>query len=508
MNKKHKILNFDTGNLLAPQRPSGNNLPCTSRVQIKPKHFIARNARSSKVSPKNKEFPRKVSELVLPVTEKWIKKGSLCKSLKKVPKLPEKKEIIPVLSPISQFKSSHRRVLSDGSLSCYLIKEARPLETEKIAIKKKNTKSQSMAKLKIIAEKCQSPNFKNENTEKSQLISYITQYFTFYHTCPETSINFYQVISLIGKGAFAKVLLCEHKITGKKVAIKAISKASLQSSRSQKKAAQEVFILKKINSKFVIKILEVFESEKNFLIVMEYAGGGDLLHYVREKKKLKEEEAKRIFKQIILGAIAIHSAGVLHRDFKLDNILLDASYSLVKICDFGVSKVVKEGELIFDQCGTPAYLAPEIIKNEGYAGFNVDIWSLGVVLYTMLCGKIPFKASNIDELHKVILLCNLEIPVELSEQARDLIRKMIVLNPYDRISLDNVLRHEWFCARNKEADKSTPQFFPRIVKETPDEVKESAVKAVTELGFDYEFVVNSLKNNEMNHATASYYLIV
>ena len=508
MNKKHKILTFGIGNLLAPQRPSANNVPCTSRVQIKSNHLITRNARSSKVSPKSKELSRKVSELVLPVAENWIKKGSSCKSLKKVPKVLDKKEITPVLSPISQFKPIHRRVFSDRSSSIYLIKEANPQEKEKITAKKKNAKSQSMAKLKIIAEKCQSPNLKDENTEKKKLITYITQFFTLYRTCPDTSINFYQVISLIGKGAFAKVLLCEHKLTGKKVAIKAISKASLQSSRSQKKAAQEVFILKKINSKFVTKILEVFESEKNFLIVMEYAGGGDLLHYVREKKKLKEEEAKRIFKQIVLGAIAIHQAEVLHRDFKLDNILLDASYSLVKICDFGISKVIKEGELMFDQCGTPAYLPPEIIKNEGYEGFNADTWSLGVVLYTMLCGKIPFKASNIDELHQVILSCKLEISVELSEQARDLMRKMIVLNPYDRISLDNVLRHEWFLVRDKEADKSTPQFFPRISKETPDEIKETAVKALTELGFDNDFVVKSLKNNEMNHATASYYLIV
>ena len=219
----------------------------------------------------------------------------------------------------------------------------------------------------------QSPYLSQEDTEKLALIKYIAQHFLQFNECPVTTIEFYRPIGLIGKGAFGKVLHCEHKLTGKKVAIKAISKAQLQNQRSQKKVFQEVYILRKIKSKFVIKILEVFESDKNFLMVLEYAGGGDLLHYVREKGKLKEEEAKKIFKQIVQGAISIHEAGILHRDFKLDNILLDSRYSIIKICDFGVSKIIKEGEIITDQCGTPAYLAPEIIKNQGYQGFYVDV---------------------------------------------------------------------------------------------------------------------------------------
>lgn len=506
MNKKTKIQFIEPNNFFVAQRLHENKAACTSRGQVKAKYLVARNARSNKVSPNCKEFHRKLSEIVLPIAECVLRKTALSKSMKKLNKLPDKKETTPVLSPKLAFKPIHRRILSDGNSNSKSSKELKPVE--KIVIKKKNIKSQSMAKLKLALEHCASPILTKESTEKTQLITYFTQYFLFHKKCPETSIKFYQVISLIGKGAFAKVLLCEHKLTGKKVAVKAISKASLQSSRSQKKVIQEVLILKKIKSKFVIRILEVFESEKNFLIVMEYAGGGDLLHYVREKKRLREEEAKRIFKQIILGAIAIHQAGVLHRDFKLDNILLDASYSLIKICDFGVSKIVKEGDLILDQCGTPAYLAPEIIKNDGYTGFTVDTWSLGVVLYTILCGQIPFKATNIEELHKVILLGNLEFPAELSDQAKNLISSMIVLNPLNRISLEDALKHEWFTVKSKEVDKSSPQFFPRIIKENLEDIKENVVKAVAELGFEYEFVINSLKNNEMNHATASYYLMI
>ena len=132
---------------------------------------------------------------------------------------------------------------------------------------------------------------------------------------------------------------------------------------------------------------------------MELCAGGDLLNYVRKRRKLKEEYAKKIFKQIIDGLQYIHSKFVAHRDIKLDNLLLD-EHGLVKICDFGVSKILKEpNEKMTEQCGTPAYIAPEILKDKGYRGFGVDIWSLGVCLYAMLFGTVPFKASNMSDLH-------------------------------------------------------------------------------------------------------------
>lgn len=139
------------------------------------------------------------------------------------------------------------------------------------------------------------------------------------------------------------------------------------------------------------------------LIVMEYAGGGDLLRLIRRKGKLDEGDTKYIFKQIVYGIAHIHCRSVIHRDIKLDNILLDSEKG-VKICDFGVSKIIKKGEVIKEQCGTPAYLAPEIIQDTGYEGFYVDIWSLGVLLYAMLTGTVPFKAVNLEDLHKLIML--------------------------------------------------------------------------------------------------------
>lgn len=118
-------------------------------------------------------------------------------------------------------------------------------------------------------------------------------------------------------------------------------------------------------------------------MVMEFAGGGDLLHFIKRRGKMQESDAKFIFKQIVYGLAHIHCRSVIHRDVKLDNILLDCE-SGVKICDFGVSKIIKKGQVIKEQCGTPAYIAPEIITDEGYEGFFVDVWSLGVLLYSMV----------------------------------------------------------------------------------------------------------------------------
>lgn len=135
--------------------------------------------------------------------------------------------------------------------------------------------------------------------------------------------------------------------------------------------------------------------------------------YVRRRRKLKEDVAKHLFKQIIEGLKYIHSKSILHRDIKLDNILL-TSEGDVKICDFGVSKLVKAGEIMTEQCGTPAYIAPEVFENRGYEGYASDIWSAGVVLYAMLYGTVPFKASNMTELQKQITKCQTTFKDEIS----------------------------------------------------------------------------------------------
>ena len=150
--------------------------------------------------------------------------------------------------------------------------------------------------------------------------------------------------------------------------------------------------MKRARHENIVRLYESFEIDSHIVYVMEVCGGGDLLTFVRRRRKLNEDQAKFIFRQIINGLKYVHSKGVLHRDIKLDNILL-TSEGDVKICDFGVSKIVQNKNLVMeDQCGTPAYIAPEVFSGKGYKGFQSDIWSAGVVLYAMLLGTVPFKA--------------------------------------------------------------------------------------------------------------------
>ena len=354
-----------------------------------------------------------------------------------------------------------------------------------------------------------------EQEEKANLISYIRAFFEKHGEEPPTTLEFYSIGKLIGKGAFGKVLLGVHKLTGQSVAMKAIDKAHLKNEHSRRKVFQEVYILKKVKHKNVVKILEVFETSKHFLMVFEYLGGGDLLHFVKSKGRLTEPESKGIFKQILEGASGIHSYSIIHRDFKLDNILIDSDYSNIKICDFGVSKLIKKGQIVREQCGTPAYLAPEIIVDQGYSGFTVDMWSLGVLLFTMVNGRVPFKAGNMGDLQKLILKGEYEIDRSFSIELQDFLSKLLELVPYKRLTSREAIDHPWFKSPDFEETIPEPRFLPKYQREVfSNRVKmskfytgETILAKVEELGYPREFVVNSLENNDLNHATATYFLL-
>lgn len=284
------------------------------------------------------------------------------------------------------------------------------------------------------------------------------------HDAPPTTTEFYRIGRLLGKGAFGKVNLGMHKLTGKLVAIKSISKEYLTDEQSKKKVMQEFSILKKLRHQSVIRLFESFESNKHILFVFELCSGGDLLTYVRKQKRLKEPVAKKVFLQLVEGLQHCHSRGILHRDVKLDNVLLNG-VGAIKICDFGVSKVVSKGERMTEQCGTPAYIAPEILRDKGYEGFGVDIWSAGVALFAMLYGTVPFKANNMKELHKLILKGRFNLKDDVSKEARDLLNKMLECDPRKRITLHEILSHSWMKDIDEEICLFTEQEIATITKE-------------------------------------------
>lgn len=286
----------------------------------------------------------------------------------------------------------------------------------------------------------------NENLiyqkESRKIKDYIKNYYMKYKEYPKTDINFYKIGRFLGKGAFGKVNLGLHVLTGRLVAIKSFNKQKIDLEKLKRKISFETNTLKSLYHVNVIKIFETYETDKFYMIAMEYISCGDLLSYVRKRSKLTEPIAKFIFKQIIKGLIFIHSKGIAHRDIKLDNILIDIN-SNIKLCDFGIAKKIKKGELMTDQCGTPAYIAPEVFKGNGYEGNISDMWSAGVVLYAMLAGVVPFKASKLPELQKMIIKGTYNKIKGISEEADDLISKLLDPYPNTRYTEEEVLNHSW-----------------------------------------------------------------
>ena len=281
------------------------------------------------------------------------------------------------------------------------------------------------------------------NRDMEIISNYIKNYYSKYKKYPKTKMNFYKYGRLLGKGAFGKVNLSLHVLTGRLVAIKSINKSKLQNEKQRRKINLETTIMKTLSkSNNIVKIFETYETKKHYCIVMEYICANDLLSYIKKRGKLTEQVAKFIFKQIVLSLQYIHNHNIVHRDIKLDNILIDLDNS-IKICDFGVSKIIKKGESMLEQCGTPAYIAPEILLNQGYEGFGVDIWSAGVVLYAMLGGTVPFKGNNINELHDLIIKGEFKPLKEISPEATHLIKSILEVDPKKRISTEDILVHPW-----------------------------------------------------------------
>ena len=318
-------------------------------------------------------------------------------------------------------------------------------DKNKISINNK-TNSDILSNISIHLSNLSSTTTKNKSyyiSERQNLSIYIKKYFKEKGHYPKSNLNFYKYGRILGKGAFGKVNLALHIASGKLVAIKSFDKKKLSKENSIKKIMNEIEVLKKLrNNIFCTKIYDTFQTDTHILIVMEFICA-DLLDFIRKREKLDEKKAKIIFKQIVLGLKNMHKNNIVHRDIKLDNLLLDLT-NTIKICDFGVSKIIhSENEIMQDHCGTPAYIAPEVFEDLGYYGYGCDIWSLGVTLYYMLEGEQPFKGRSIEELKKNICSKNYQNIELISKEAEDLLDKMLTLNPEERITLDEILKHKW-----------------------------------------------------------------
>ena len=262
-----------------------------------------------------------------------------------------------------------------------------------------------------------------------------------YKEYPKTDLSFYQIGRSIGHGAFGKVNLALHILSGHIVCIKSFNKK--KNVFSWNKIKNEIKIMNKLRkSNNIVKLFELFETKNHYCLVMENVVGGNLLNAINKMNKIPEELAKIIFKQLITTLQYIHSNNIVHRDIKPDNILLDLD-NTIKLCDFGVSKIIPPGQLVNDSCGTPAFIAPEILLDSPYNPYTTDIWSSGVVLYAMVTGFFPFRGINETQLHENIISGIYPKPKDLSIELLDLLNQILNINPDKRISLDKILEHPW-----------------------------------------------------------------
>ncbi|KAL3511970.1 hypothetical protein ACH5RR_024687 [Cinchona calisaya] len=255
----------------------------------------------------------------------------------------------------------------------------------------------------------------------------------------------YEMGRLLGKGTFAKVYYGKNLNTSESVAIKVIHKDHVKKQGMMEQIKREISVMRLVRHPHVVEIKEVMATKQKIFFIMEYVKGGELFAKVA-KGKLKEEEARKYFQQLISAVDFCHSRGVSHRDVKPENLLLDEHENL-KISDFGLSALpehLRNDGLLHTQCGTPAYVAPEVLRKKGYDGAKADIWSCGVILYALLAGFLPFRDENVMKMYSKVFKAEFEFPPWFSCDARRLISKLLVADPEKRISIPAIMRVPWF----------------------------------------------------------------
>ncbi|KAI9849854.1 MAG: Protein kinase [Sclerophora amabilis] len=252
----------------------------------------------------------------------------------------------------------------------------------------------------------------------------------------------YNIIKTLGEGSFGKVKLAVHQVSGQKVALKIINRRKLISRDMAGRVEREIQYLQLLRHPHIIKLYTVITTPNEIIMVLEYAGG-ELFEYLVQHGKINEESARRFFQQIICAVEYCHRHKIVHRDLKPENLLLDETLN-VKIADFGLSNIMTDGNFLKTSCGSPNYAAPEVISGKLYAGPEVDVWSAGVILYVLLVGRLPFDDEYIPHLFKKIAQGTYTVPNYLSHGAVNLIRKMLVVNPVHRITVQEIRQDPWF----------------------------------------------------------------
>ncbi|XP_049580886.1 serine/threonine-protein kinase SIK3 homolog isoform X3 [Syngnathus scovelli] len=324
---------------------------------------------------------------------------------------------------------------------------------------------------------------------------------------PPARVGHYEIERTIGKGNFAVVKLATHIITKAKVAIKIVDKTQLDD-ENLKKIFREVQIMKLLKHPHIIRLYQVMETERMIYLVTEYASGGEIFDHLVAHGRMAEKDARKKFKQIVAAVHFCHCRNIVHRDLKAENLLLDHNLN-IKIADFGFSNLFSRGQLLKTWCGSPPYAAPELFEGKEYDGPKVDIWSLGVVLYVLVCGALPFDGSTLQNLRARVLSGKFRIPFFMSTDCEYLIRHMLVLEPSRRLTMEQICKNKWM--RQGDPDPE----FERLIAECElvkteretELINEQVLIAMSEMGLDRERTIQSLQTDAYDHYSAIYSLL-
>jgi len=266
------------------------------------------------------------------------------------------------------------------------------------------------------------------------------------HSRKSKSIGHYLLGKTLGEGTFGKVRIGTHIMTGEKVAVKILEKSRIVEPADVERVSREIGILKRVRHKNVIQLYEVIDTPRQIFLIMEYSDGGELFDYIVAHTRVKEPDACRFFHEIVEGVDYLHSKSVIHRDLKPENLLMQRHKDRwrVKVIDFGLSNTCDGGRLLKTACGSPCYASPEMIAGHKYVGALADIWSMGVILFALVCGYLPFEDSSTGKLYQKILNGDYQAPNFISPAVRDLIRRILTTDPKKRYTMDDIRRHPWF----------------------------------------------------------------
>jgi serine/threonine protein kinase len=323
-------------------------------------------------------------------------------------------------------------------------------------------------------------------------------------------MDMYMVGKVVGVGSYGKVRAAWHRLTGSKVAIKTYDKSKLKDPAHWKRVHSEIKIMEQVSHPRIARMYEAVETPKRMHLIMECLDGGNLCSYVKAKRRLSEEESRKIFFQILQSIEHLHMLGVTHRDIKLENILFDDKKD-IKLIDFGFSTVCQPGKRLKVFCGTPSYMAPEIVRRTEYEGKPVDMWSLGILLYALLCGCFPFRAKSYPDLYRRIARGTFAIPEELSASVKDLLRQLLTVDVSQRINASAAMRHSWLqvqLATAPDINKLRLET-PILISDKPsDDVDEQTLDELDKFGLGKDEVIRLVLTKTHSSIATFYYLLL